>query len=84
MVICPQHGLLPLEPDTPDWFAWLATQSSFRFVGKAGHFTAHREADRLPNAVWRAHRKMRNHTYNQRLAHTPGLTSSVLEQAAAT
>jgi hypothetical protein len=30
VVICPKQGLLPLEPDTPEWFAWLATQSSFR------------------------------------------------------
>ena len=46
--------------------------------------TAHRESERLPNAVWRAHRKMRNQTSNQRLAHTPELTICVLEQAAAT
>jgi hypothetical protein len=52
--------------------------------GKEGHFTAHRECDRLPNAVWRAHRKIRNRIYNQRLAHTPELTIGVLEQAAAT
>ncbi len=84
VVICPKEGRLGFEPDSPEWFAWLESRSSFRFVGKAGHFMAHREADRLPNAVWRAHRKIRNHTSNQRLAHTPALTSSVLEQAAAT
>ena len=83
VVICPKHGLLPLEPDTPEWFAWLATQSSFRFVGKLGPLTAHRESQCLPKAVWRAHRKVRNHTYNQRLGHTQGLTITVLEQAAA-
>ncbi len=84
MVICPKQGRLSFEPDSPQWFTWLESRSSFRFVGKAGHFTAHREVSRLPNAVWRAHRKLRNHTYNQRLAHTPDLTSRVLEQAAAT
>lgn len=84
VVICPKQGRLSFEPDSPQWFAWLESRSSFRFVGKAGHFTAHRESDRLPNAVWRAHRKIRNRTYNQRLAHTSDLTSSVLEQAAAT
>jgi transposase-like protein len=83
VVMCPKEGVLSFEPDSPEWFAWLASRSSFRFVGKAGRFTAHRECERLPNAVWRAHRKLRNHTYNQRLAHTPGLTVSVLEQAAA-
>jgi len=84
IVICPKEGRLSFEPDSPQWFAWLSSRSSFRFAGQAGHFTAHRESERLPNAVWRAHRKIRNHTYNQRLAHTPGLTVSVLEQAAAT
>lgn len=83
VVICPKHGLLPLEPDTPAWFAWLATLSSFRFVGKQGRLTAHRESQRLPKAAWRAHRKIRNHTYNQRLGQTEGLTIAVLEQAAA-
>jgi hypothetical protein len=84
VVICPKEGRLNLQPDSPEWFAWLETRSSFRFVGQAGRFTAHREVSRLPTAVWRAHRKIRNHTYNQRLAHTQDLTTSVLEQAAAT
>ncbi len=34
VVICPKGGLLPFEPETPEWFAWLAEQSSFRFVGR--------------------------------------------------
>ena len=43
VVICPKKGLLPLEPDTQEWFAWVAQQDSFRFVGQAGYFTAHHE-----------------------------------------
>src|SRR5258708_22420404 len=31
VVICPKHGLLPLEPDTPECFALVAKHSSFRF-----------------------------------------------------
>ncbi len=81
VVICPKHGLLPLEPDTPEWFAWLATQSSFRFVGKAGHLTAHHEW-RVPRGAWRAHRQIRNHSYTLRLAPTQDLTVAMLEQAA--
>ena len=84
VVICPTHGLLPLEPDTPAWFAWLSTLSSFRFVGKRGRFTAHREVERLPRAAWRAHRSMRSHTYNLHLGSTESLTIATLEQAAAT
>lgn len=83
VVICPKRGLLPLEPDTPQWFAWLATLSSFRFVGRQGRLTAHRESQRVPKAPWRAHRQIRNHTYNHRLGQTQCLTITVLEQAAA-
>ncbi len=81
VVICPKQGLLPLEPDTPEWFAWLAEQSSFRFVGKSGHFSAHHEW-RIPRGAWRAHRHLRNHSYTLRLAPTQELTIAVLEQAA--
>ncbi len=84
VVICPKQGLLTLEPDTPEWFAWLATLSSFRFVGTSGRLTAHREVQHLPRAAWRAHRQIRNHTYNVRLGSTECLTIAALEQAAAT
>jgi hypothetical protein len=73
--------LLELVPDTPQWFAWLARQSSFRFVGKQGYFSAHHEW-RVPKGAWRAHRHIRNHSYTLRLAPTHDLTSAVLEQAA--
>lgn len=81
VVICPKGGLLPLEPDTPEWFAWLAAQSSFRFVGKLGRFSAHHEW-RVPRGAWRAHRQIRNHSYTLRLAPTHDLTIAVLEQTA--
>ena len=84
VVICPKQGLLALEPDSPSWFAWLATQSSFRFVGRHGRFTTHHEVERVPNGAWRAHRHIRNHSYNLRLGLTQELTMAVLEQAAAT
>ena len=81
VVICPRHGLLPFEPDTPEWFAWVAEQDSFRFVGKVGSFSAHHEW-RIPKGAWRAHRHIRNHGYHLRLAPTQDLTIAVLEQAA--
>jgi hypothetical protein len=81
VVICPKRGLLSFEPDTKEWFAWLAEQSSFRFVGKLGHFTAHHEW-RVKHGAWRAHRQIRNHSYVQRLAPAQELTIAVLEQAA--
>ncbi len=81
VVICPKKGLLAICPDSPQWFAWVKEQDSFRFVGKAGHFTAHHEW-RVPKGAWRAHRQIRNHTYIQRLAPNHELTIIVLEQAA--
>ena len=81
VVICPKHGLLAFEPDTPEWFAWVAAQSSFRFVGKEGSFSAHHEW-RVKRGAWRAHRQIRNHGYHLRLAPTQELTIAVLEQAA--
>jgi hypothetical protein len=83
MIICPEHGLLTFQPDSTEWFAWLVTRSSFRFVGQSGRFTAHREFTRVPGCAWRAHRQIRNHTYNIRLGSTESLTIAALEQAAA-
>jgi hypothetical protein len=84
VVISPKGGLLPFEPHTPAWFAWLTTCSSFRFVGKMGRLTAHRELHNPSRAVWRAHRNIRNHTYNVHLGKSEDLTIAALEQAAAT
>jgi hypothetical protein len=81
VVICPKGGLLSFEPDTEEWFAWVAKQDSFRFVGKSGRFTAHHEW-RVPKGAWRAHRHIRNHSYTLRLAPKHELTIAVLEQAA--
>lgn len=83
VVIGPQEGLLPFEPQSPPWLAWLATHTAFRFVGQHGRFTAHHEVERVPKGAWRAHRKVRNHTYNLRLGPSESLTIAVLEQAAA-
>ncbi len=81
VVICPKKGLLPICPDTQEWFAWVKEQDSFRFVGKMGHFSAHHEW-RVPKGAWRAHRHIRNHNSIQRLAPNHELTIAVLEQAA--
>ncbi len=81
VVICPKHGLLPFEPETQEWFAWVAEQDSFRFVGQGGYFTAHHEW-RVPKGAWRAHRHLRNRNYVLRLAPNHELTIAVLKQAA--
>ncbi len=82
VVISPTEGVVPLQADSPAWFAWLSRQSAFRFVGKRGHFSARYDAERGSRA-WRAHRKLRNHTGNLRLGRTNEVTVAVLEHAAA-
>src|SRR5260370_21060789 len=84
VVICPKQGLLALEPDSPTWFTWLATQSAFRFVGQHGRFTAHHEVERVPNGAWRAHRQIRHHSYNLRLGLTQELSITLFEHTADT
>ena len=82
VVIAPQEAAMTLQADSPTWFAWLAKQSAFRFVGQDGHFTARYDAQRGSRA-WRAHRKIRNHTHNLRLGRSNEVTAAVFEQAAA-
>jgi len=83
VVICPQQGELHLHPDSPEWFAWLASVSSFRFVGKGGRFTACRVYDKGPTRSWQAHRFIHQHLYKPHLGVTECLTIDRLEQAAA-
>jgi len=84
VVICPQEGELPLVPDSPQWFAWLASVSSVRFVGKRGRFTACRVYDKGPTRSWQAHRVIHQRHYKPHLGVTEHLTIDRLEQAAAT
>jgi|SRR5579875_19557 hypothetical protein len=45
VIVCPREGELPIVPDSPEWFAWLASLTSFRFVSKRGRFSARRDYD---------------------------------------
>ena len=82
VIISSQEGELHLIPDSAEWFEWLATISSFRFVGQQGRFTAYRH-DRLSRS-WRAHRCIHQQDYKQTLGVTDQLTIQRLEQVAAT
>ncbi len=81
VVICPQEGELHLTPDSPAWFDWLATLSSFRFLGKQGRFSAYRKG-RLSRR-WSAYRTIHQHSYQHYLGTTDHLTIDCLEQMAA-
>lgn len=83
VVICPLQGELSLEPDSAQWFAWLASLSSFRFVGKLGRLSASRTYDHGPMRTWFAYRTIHQHDYKHYLGTTDHLTIDVLEQMAA-
>ena len=84
VLICPTQGELAWLPDSPQWFAWLASLSSFQFVGPGGRFSAHRVFHKGPTRYWQAHRSLHQHRYKLYLGITESLTIACLEQAAAT
>ncbi len=47
--------------DTPSWYAWLETATTFTFTGEEGTFTAHkaRAGNRRGGWYWRAYRRKR-------------------------
>jgi uncharacterized coiled-coil protein SlyX len=82
VVISPEEGLLSFEPDSPEWFSWLSTLPSFRFVGQQGRFTAFRGYECSPRTPWWAHRQIRNHSHKRRLGLTDSMSVVSLELAA--
>jgi DNA-binding transcriptional MerR regulator len=84
VIISSQEGEVHLQPDSRAWFDWLATLSSFRFVGQGGRFTAHRGYKHGQQThFWSASRCVRRHTYKHDLGVTESLTIASLEQIAA-
>jgi len=81
VVICPTNGELALLPDTAEWFEWLATLSSFRFLGQQGRLSASRSSGR---PCWMAYRRIHKRCYTYGLGNTKRLTLAHLEQMAAT
>jgi hypothetical protein len=65
VVICPTQGELALLPDSAEWFDWLATLSSFRFVGRQGRLSTYRNKGR---SCWMAYRRIHGQRYDYALA----------------
>jgi len=82
VIISPQEGELQLTPDSPEWFAWLASLASFRFVGKQGRMSVYRGYDHGPTRSWYAYRYIHQRNYKHQLGTTEHLTLTRLEQAA--
>jgi LuxR family maltose regulon positive regulatory protein len=51
----PHRGILPIVPDSLEWFTWLDQVSSFAFVGKSGHYTARKEGRQRGDRYWSAY-----------------------------
>jgi len=83
VLICPEEGELHMTPDSPEWFAWLASLSSFRFVGQSGRFSARRGYNRGPNRCWYAQRGIHQKNYSKYVGVSEHITVARLEQVAA-
>ncbi len=80
VLICPEAGVLSLTVDSPEWFDWLASLVSFRFLGPQGRFSAYREG---LTRSWRAYRTFHGRSHKRSLGTTDRLTIARLEQVAA-
>lgn len=84
VAVCPRQGVLSLVPDSPAWFDWLASLTSFRFVGPAGRFSACRAKEKGQyTRRWAARRLFHGQDCWHYLGLTDRLTLAVLEEAAA-
>jgi len=75
VVIAPQEGVLPLQPDSPEWFAWLASIEAFSFESPTGHFSATRKmrsGQRIQ--AWNLHCSLHGRSCGLYVGQTPALT----------
>lgn len=85
VIISPTQGVLPLVPDSPAGFEWLASLTSFTFRGHSGQFSAtrkFRDGQRIQS--WNVHRSLHGRSCTLYLGLTPALTIARLEEMAAT
>jgi hypothetical protein len=80
VLVCPQEGVLSFPIDSPEWFDWLASLASFRFLGQQGRFTAYREGQ---TRTWKAYRAFHGRPHRRYLGITDRLTIARMEHVAA-
>jgi LuxR family maltose regulon positive regulatory protein len=74
--------VLTIVPEGPAWFAWLEQVSSFAFMGKSGHFTAHKEAKQRGDRYWSAYLATGEQLTKKYLGKTANLSLARLEHIA--
>ena len=70
--------------DTPSWYAWLETATTFTFTCEEGTFTAHkaRAGNRRGGWYWRAYRRKQGQLFRCYLGVSANLTLAKLREAA--
>lgn len=84
LILSPTQGVLSLVPDSPEWFAWLASLTSFTFRGRHGHFSAdRRQRDGHLIQCWGARRSHHGRSCHLYVGATEHVTLARLEDMAA-
>jgi LuxR family transcriptional regulator, maltose regulon positive regulatory protein len=80
----PQGQKVTATVDTPSWYAWLETATTFTFAGEAGTFTAHKApaGNRRGGWYWRAYRRQHGQLFRCYLGVSTNLTLSCLDEVA--
>jgi LuxR family maltose regulon positive regulatory protein len=76
------HEGLGIVPESPAWFAWLDQVPSFAFLGKSGHYTAHKEAKQRGDRYWYAYLAAGEQLTKKYLGKTVDVTLARLEHIA--
>nr|BBH86688.1 LuxR family transcriptional regulator [Thermosporothrix sp. COM3] len=70
-----------LIPDTPAWFSWLESITSFAFYSQSGAYcTARKEAIKQSGSYWYAYRSIQRRTSKQYIGRTSEVTIARLEE----
>ena len=84
VIITPDAGVLPIVPDSPEWFDWMTSLRSFRFQGKNGSYGATRKLKKgRAVAAFHIHFSRHGRSCNLYLSFFPAITVARLEEMAA-
>src|SRR5690349_13817605 len=73
----------PITLDTPEWFEWLESATTFAFNGSSGNFIARKEARARGGWYWKAYHTVQGTLQRAYLGRSSDLTLDRLNSAAA-